>query len=275
VTIDIDYDALNTTIAELTTVTGVGDPDEELLTAANFVFRFGALGEFLEEPNLTKAQFWTGPSGTAFSLLGHWSVARNDPTHGEEPRQDFEVHTEDCDTPCGFLEDVLTARGVFEFQNCEECGGGIAAHAVVELPIGKPGLICVGQWTRIEPETVDMGPDYYAAGDFEQTSDSAWATSWWAPLADGEFAVVTRTYLIGRRAGRATLLRVDDYTACTDYERFRDTETVSDWSESELDSGDPGSEDLHQLAVDSFAPEPGEWPQDALESAEFAVPADA
>jgi hypothetical protein len=268
--IETDYDALNATVRELTHVTGVDDPDEELLTAANFAFRFGTLGDFAEEQTLTRLQLVPGlPPGAAFSLLGHWSVSRVDPA--EEPRHGFEAHTETCDV-CRFLESVRTSRGVFECDLCDECGGDIDAHAVAGDPLGNPGIVCVGQWTRLDPETVDMGPDYYATGDFEQTSNSAWAASWWAPLADGQFAVVTRTYLIGRRAGHAVLIRVDDYTVCTDYERLRDTETTSDWEENELDSDGPAFEDLQQLAVDSFPPQPGEWEDQLPDSPQFAVP---
>lgn len=268
--LEIDYDELNETLADLTGRLGVDDPDEELLTAANFAFRFGTFGDFAEEPQLTMLQMANVPPGAALGLLGHWSVQRNDPTGGREPGRSFEVHAEGCHI-CDFLEDTLTDRGVFEFETCEECGGDIDAHAIVILPIGKPGLMCVGQWTRVEPEVVNMGRVSHET----QVSDSAWATSWWAPLADGQFAVVTRTYFTSNDHGRFVLVRTDDYIVCTDHDHPGDTETASQWGLSELDSDDPAFEDLHQLAVDSYPPDPGEWQQHCPESALFAVPVPA
>lgn len=256
---------------ELTSVTGVDDAPEELSAAANFVLRFGALGSFLEEPQLTQAQFWTGPPGAAFSLIGHWSVQRNDPA--EEPSHEFRVHTQTCDV-CRFLEDIRDTNDVFDEQEltCETCGGGLDAHGVgIYQAAGTPALYCVGQWQRTEPDVFDAG-----AVEPGVQVGPAYAARWWAPLADDTFAVVTRTYYVGYTDGEYALIREDDYVTCRDPNYPDRTQIHADTYVHHLDSDDPTFEDLHQLAAESFPPDPGEFNQNyTVDLPLFALPVPA
>jgi hypothetical protein len=268
-----DPDACTEAMRELTGETSVGDPQEELATAANFVLRYGALGSFLDEPELTRAQSWVGPPGAAFSLIGHWSVERNDPS--DHPAYAFEVHTQSCQV-CRFLEDICVTNGVFEEEEetCEMCGGGLDAHGVgIYHKMGTPALYCVGQWQPTEPAVFDAG-----AVEPSVQVGAAYAARWWAPLADGAFAVITRTYYVGydRSRDAYALIREDDYITCRDPNHPDKTQIHADTYVRGLDSDDPTGEDVNQLAVDSFPPDPGEFDQNyTADMPLFAIPAPA
>jgi hypothetical protein len=266
--IETDFEAAKQDMAAMTAADyEVGAPEEELLDAANFVFRHGALGDFLDAPSLNRLQFWVGPTGAAFTLIGHWSVNRRDPVEGDVD-DNFLAHANECQV-CDFLESSFTARVPFEFELCEECGGDLNAHAVVPLPIGKPGVACIGQWQRAEPAAVDAG------NVSSQTQvGAAYSGTWWAPLADGSFAIVVRTYFVSHHEGRDNLCRIDTYGVATD-PAGADRIERDDWNMVDLDSDDPQGEDLVQMATDAVAPEPGEWQQHGPESDNFAVPAAA
>jgi hypothetical protein len=268
----LDYEELTAAVNQLSSVTSRGTDGEELAEAANFVLEFGAPGDFAPgEAELSEIQTTQGlPPGAAWSLIGHWSMVRNDPI--SQPPRSFDVHTETCGV-CRFLEEIRETREAFDTEICETCRGGIDAHGVGLNEDDNPALYCVGQWERVEPEVVDMG----RVSAETQVSDNAYATSWWAPLADGSFAVVTRTYFVSNNAGNVVLTRTDDYIVCTDYSQPSATELKSDWNLTTFDDDDddPNFLDLHQLAVDSFPPDPGEWQIHGPQSDMFAIPVPA
>jgi hypothetical protein len=267
--IETDFEAAKKDMAAMTAADyEVGAPEEELLDAANFVFRHGALGDFLDEQSLTRLQFWVGPTGAAFTLIGHWSVSRNDPVEGQLD-DNFLAHCAQCKV-CEFLEGADDLRLLFEFETCNACGGGVAAHAVATDPTsGSLYKVCVGQWQRAEPAVVDAGNV-----SFRTQVGSAYSATWWAPLADGSFAVVIRTYFVSHHEGRDNLERIDTYGLATD-PAGADRIERDNWNMVDLDSDNPQGEDLVQMATDSYAPEPGEWQEHGPESDNFAVPAHA
>jgi hypothetical protein len=262
--IDNNMDELNEDLKALTDDQEAGDYDEELGTAANFLFRYGPLGSYLEEPDLSRVQFWP-VAGTALYLIGHHSVTRNDP---RGPGRDFPNHQESCQ-PCAALETTLAFRQEFEEELCAMCGGDVDAHGIKITDESLVKLVCVGQWQRNEPDVTDVGNVSFDT----QIGPSAYRAAWSAPLADGSFAVVTRTYWVGKNDRRdgIVLYRDDDYIVCTDPADPAGTKVFETWNLEEVESDDPQAEDLVELAQESFPPEPGEW-QDGWDDYSYDIP---
>lgn len=265
-TTEIDYDALNELVRELTT-REPGKVEEELLDAGDFVAQYGLFGDLFEEPALTRAQF-ARQVPAAWGLLGHWSVERNDPA--PDPPAEFEDHVKTCQT-CDYLEGVLGLRMMFEYESCDECHLGLDAHDVGPDPIGKAHAWCrEGQWERVEPFAAPAGQvSEYQMGD-------AYCARWTAPLTDGTFAVVTRSYFIARQNdGQITAQREDEYVVCRDPADPGSTEVAATYDGDVLESDDPAAEDTYDLAVQSFEPEPSEWQTTAPEFARALLQAAA
>jgi hypothetical protein len=264
-----DFDSFDDAVDHLSAVTAIAEPDEELLDAANFVFRFGTLGEHFEQQDLRNAQTWSGPPGAAWALIGHWSVQRHDPAWSGG--RDFAAHAQGCDV-CVILEDALVERALIVGHEldmvCEDCGGGLTAHAIVIGSFRRGEVVCVGQWERTEPAAVGNGPGTFV----DQASQSAYSASWWAPLSDGTFAVVCRAYYLVLKNGQVWLVREDEYIICSDPAALDGSGIASTAVLVQLESDSPLGEDLAQLATDSFPPDPGEW-QEHVGSVHFAVPA--
>jgi hypothetical protein len=260
----IDVDAANAAIEELSRTITVEHSGDELETAGRFAFQYGALGDFLDEPYLSGTQSWPGPPDAALALLAHWSVQRGDSSW---VKRDFLAHAGDCES-CRWLEGCRNARAVFDDRPCDECGGQVDAHAVDPNSEGPDlTVVCVGQWQRAEPDVTDGGPDVFE----NQVSPTCSLTTWWAALADGNFALVTRTYAVVGGNDGPVLVRDDEYAVCPEVDTGTAIEITGD--NDDLGSDNPLGEDLHQLAVDSFPPEPGEWQRNGPDwSAHFAVP---
>lgn len=262
--IAIDFEAAKKDMAALTAAHyQPGTAEDELLAAAEFVFRYGALGDTVDEPTLARFQFWVGPPGAAFTLIGHWSVSRNDPLDGKNLADDYINHARTCRV-CDFLENTWDTRVMFEFENCATCGSGINSHAITMLPIGQPGMVCGGHWQRAEPTVEDAGEV-----SFRTQVGDAYRAKWFAPLADGSFAVVTRTYFVSNHDMRITLSRIDTYIICSDPNDPVRTWIDDDSNFVELDSDNPQAENLIQVTTDSFSPEPGEWQEYGPDSDNF------
>jgi hypothetical protein len=258
---DFDPQELMGVIKKMTTRKHSYDYDAEMLAAADFVADFGSFGELFEEPDLTRARYWTGDTRAAWALLGHWSVQRNDPA--PEPPAEFDEHVEVCPY-CMYLEEVWQLRESFQDENCPECGLDLDQHDIGPDPMGKAHAWCRDAWTRVEP-VVGQGGD---AAEY-QTSD-AFNARWTATLSDGHIAMVTRTYYVGQvdeddniaifpgvEYGVPFVERQDEYLVCTDPAYPGDTEIASTLHHTVLD--DPDSMDPQKLATDSFEPEAGEW----------------
>jgi hypothetical protein len=259
--ITADPQVLSAEVARLVQADEIGPFGQELAIAGEFVFRFGALGEIFDEPELTRAQF-AGRQGGAWYLMGHWSVARKDPN--TPPNKTIEELCHPSCQVCSYLEKIHGLRAVFEYEYCGECGGDIDVHAVALDPIGLPHAMCCGRWQRVDPAAAPAA-DVCA----EQVSD-AFNTRWYAPLADGTYAVVTRTYYVADRDGRAQLERDDRYQIVRDPGAPSDTEIESAGVRHQVDSDDPAGEDLEDLATNSFPPDPGEWQIHGPDSEPFA-----
>jgi len=248
-TTETDDKALQAAITELATRKDPYEFEEVLRGAGEFVARFGTFGDLFEEPGLTSAQF-SGGQGTAWYMLGHWSVERNDPR--PQPPAEFGDHTATCQV-CDYLEDVAGLRAVFEHENCHECGLGLDAHDIGRDQFGKPHAWCRTVWQRCEP-LVSPGGD--AA---EHQISDAYDTRWYAKLTDGTYALVTRTYYIARLDRRTFVECQNEYLICRDFADPGGTEYGSELVYQEVASSDPSSEDPRLLAAQASAPEPGEW----------------
>lgn len=250
--ITMDAETLTAEVAQLTRPEQVDEYPVELLRAARFTFRFGTLGDIFDEPDLTRAQF-AGVSGSAWYLLGHWSTARNDPN----PPPGASVAELACHPGCEvcqFLENVAGLRMFFETELCDECGGDVDVHTITTDPLGLPHTLCLGRWQRV-------GDGALAVDDVvdDQITDS-YAARWVAPLAENLWAVVTRTYYVVRDGRELRLQRYDAYEICRQLLDGLAAEVIARAGTGHvLDSDDPASEDLEDLAVKSFAPDPGEW----------------
>lgn len=86
-------------------------------------------------------------------------------------------------------------------------------------------------WTRVEPHAFEAGD---AGGDRQTTT--AYATRWTRPLADGMFAVVTRTcYGIDAKPDEICVAQDTEYVACSDPDRPGDTEVGSAGADTTYD----------------------------------------
>jgi hypothetical protein len=228
--------------------------DEELLVAADFAFRHGSLGDHFDEPDLSRLQFAFGPAGSAFTLLGHWSVERNDPLDGG-PADAFEEHTNRCST-CRFLENARTMGDSFQYELCEVCGLDIDQHTIAGDPIGNPSSFCL---TPFEVE--DGEPFENGVQNDQQYNDTAYGVRFRARIVgdEGLWAVVTRTYYVLDLERGMQLVRDDEYIACTDPNRPGDTEVGSSGRVVDLDSDDPAGEDLVKLCNEAVYPSEEEW----------------
>ncbi len=257
-------------IDQLMAAKEVGEFVDERMTAAEFVYAYGPLADLFQGKALTDAQWWEGPEDSAFGMLGHWSAERGD--HGDHPPLSYAgSHLDDCPI-CVFLEAALGVRYTFVSPQhsqtplpgfghrrgvnfCRTCRGGLANHRLaVEEATDLPHAVCVGRWKRFEP-LAGRGGD---AAEY-QISD-AWNAKWAAPLADGSWAVIYRTYYLADYDGRVFVERQDEYLTCADPNHPGGTEHgPGDLRYAEVDSDDPKREDIHALATESFDPYPGEW----------------
>lgn len=245
------------------------NPDEEdrLTDAGVFVARFGPLGELFEEPGLSQLQFDAHQEDhTAWNLIGHWSVERND---GGTIPEGFDAHQDDCHV-CDYLEGVLGIVDIFQHEMCETCGLDLEFHDVAPDHNGDPVAHCRSVWERREPLAAPAGDAAeYQIGD-------AFGARWTAPLTDGTFALVSRTYYLGQyeegqvhiqgvNPGEVFVERQDEYLVCTDLDDPGGTEINAEYRYEIVESDDPADEDPEALALESFEPEPGEWEQHAPE----------
>ena len=278
---DAEFDAaVRAAIVELRAPKQTYEPDEEMTTAAHFIIQFGALGDVYDEPGLTQLQF-AGPSGSGLNYLGHWSVQRND--GGKLPDPEFFQHQERCRV-CNFFEGILGIVDMFSAAACESCKGGIEVHDVMPAENGDVICNCRPVWERQQPL---VSP----AGDVaEHQISDAFNARWALTLADGTYALVTRTYYIAHNTddavnttgvGSAYDRKVpyvecqDEYLVCTDLTDPGGTEINSEIIYVEIESDDPLGEDPEYLALTATAPEPGEWDERGPQFAVDLLPAGA
>lgn len=266
-TVDMDEETVaevNEAIQELRAHRPDTTFEQELALAGAFVAHFGSLGSLFEEPELTAAQF--SMSGqAAWSLLGHWSVERGDPT--DEPKSGFEEHStgaNGCDV-CQYLEKCLELRESFEYEFCEECGLDVQYHAIGPDPIGLPHAYCVSPWVRVDPlvhEAADAGGD-------DQISPVAYEARWQAKLTDGTFALITRYFYVIDRDGRVFVEEQTEYLVCTDPSDPGSTEINAEYTYNEVEHDGPINEhtDVKTLAFHAEAPGLDEWDEFAPEFA--------
>lgn len=237
------------------------DHDAELEIAVDFVFQHGTLAGVIPDPEDLDEARHAGTYGTAWAMLSHWSGVRHEPN--------VPAFISPC-ARCGIcpaLDAALGLRHPFLHGDCSVCGGGVDTHAVVTDDISSLNIVCCGRWQRYEPLA---GP----AGDAspEQIGD-AWNAKWAAPLADGSWAVVYRTYYVARDPDRPGMVleRQDEYLTCADPSDPGGTENgPGDLRFEVLDSLNPLGEDIHSLAEHAFPPMPGEWQTYVPHSAAFA-----
>lgn len=266
----IDPDDLMDAINKLREVKHNGyDATEELLHAGDFVAQFGTFDELFEGVDLERAQHWSGNPAAAWAQLGHWSIERGDPTTTGEPDESFDAHEALCRT-CKYLEQVYGIRSMYEYEMCDECGLDLEDHDISPDPIGLAHAWCrTVKWTRGDPP-VFYGGD--SMGGDKQYGDAT-ETRWWTRLSDGTYGMVIRYYYQAadefdndnEPIGEVYVERCDEYMWCTDYTDPGSTEINSEYVYTKLD--DPATMDPRQLAIDSYEPEPGEWPSCAPEGA--------
>lgn len=231
------------------------DRAAELIAAGRFVADFGTLPELFQGVDLLNARTWEGHPDAAWAQLAHWSFMRGDPN--VDPQDPFE-HSRLCPN-CQYLEEVAALRAMFEFYNCDHCGGGLQDHTIAPNAIGNALAWC-NIWTRVEPLAQRAGDP----GGDQQTSD-AYDARWYAALDGGLFAVVTRTYYLATEVDADSrtaddveyMFRDDDFVVCTDWKQPSDTMIAETHDCTRLDETE--SLDPHQLAWDSFEPEDDEW----------------
>lgn len=236
-------DDLQVAIRELIQADDSGDHHLELEAAANFALQHGPLGDLFEGVELHRAQA-ARRHPAAWGILAHWSIERGDPADGP-------VSGLDC-ADCMFLEQVLALP--IRTESCEACGGGLTGHAVLHLQY-EARVFCLGGWERDDPASFWAGTGLCA----EQIGD-AYAARWAAPLVDGNWAVITRTYLRVDYGGGVEIERHDFYQVARNPNDPSNSQIgATMFRTEEVDSGDPAGEDLDQIAAASFEPEPGEW----------------
>ena len=254
-TTEIDVQELQDAINSLQEHRREYDRDEELACAGDFVRDFGTFGQLFEGVDLHRAQHWNGHPSAAWGMLAHWSVERGDPIGDSDAPF---THSETC-VMCAFLEDVAVLREEYE-GGCVSCGRDLAGHDVAMAEDGSAVASCK-VWTRREP----FAHEAYPSSDNVDDSVVAFEASWWARMADGNFALVTRTYYrafeenrsSGEYDGPRYIEREDEYLVCTDLSDPGGTELNAAYMYSAVDV-DPDS-DPHALATDSFEPEADEW----------------
>jgi hypothetical protein len=131
-----DHDALQHAIDEVLRRDNEG-VEQELLAAGRFVARFGCFGDVFDDD---QEQFLVVVGDlSAWGLMGHWSVERNDPDLMPPP--EFEEHIKACQV-CDYLEGVRDIRTAFEYEDCEACGRDLDEHDIAPDLLGKAHASC-------------------------------------------------------------------------------------------------------------------------------------
>lgn len=245
-----DYDEeLAEALEQIALPKDVYDFDEELAQAGRFTGRFGPLYDLPNGPYM--ARIWTGDGDAAWCLLAHWTnESGRNPAYSNSEYAD---HQKVCEA-CAYLEDACDIWEELEETPCGKCGGGPGNHDVLPAQSGIPEAVCHEPWERQEPLAApagDVGPDNQVG--------AAYNARWVAPLVDGTFAVITRTYYLVNAGGTIIAERDDEYLYCTDPADPGSTEIGSDGAVSQIEDYDPSTETPQSLAEESFHPEPGEW----------------
>lgn len=137
---DIDPDEVQAAVAALLTPQTSRDPDADLLTAGAFVADFGSPADWYEGADLVRLQFWPDPNCAAWSRIGHWSAARNDP-NATPPPASFDEHEQQCAT-CKYLESAYGLHLTFETEFCAECGLDLDKHTIAPDAFGLAHAWC-------------------------------------------------------------------------------------------------------------------------------------
>jgi hypothetical protein len=263
--------AVQEAIADLATTRDPYDHNEVLAEAGAFVARFGTLGDLFEQPHLSTLQF-NGATGSPLWLLGHWSVARNDPA--PQPPADYDAELGRCWT-CRYLEGVFSLHTQFEYELCDHCGLDLDQHDIGVMGAGmglvlamcRPSTWCREQWTRMDPAATE-GAWNPGRGQLED----AWEARWVAALADDTYAVLIRTFYLAQTGRRVYIEQETSYVVS----EVADDPMFEGWLRStnvyaEVDV-DPESVNVKELAEQAPDPVHGEWAQNGPESAEFLLP---
>jgi hypothetical protein len=245
----------------------------ELISAGDFAAEYGILIDWFDGDELATIRAAAWPSQhSAAAMLAHWSVEGDglgEDNDGDDPgRAVFLEHAKTCNV-CAYLESVynLAAELDGDANGCGRCGRGAGGHEFGpcfwqdEPYWGQALNSCLEPWQRAEPAALECRDLYsFQVGE-------GYSAIWYAPLTDGTYAVVARTwYVVEDGDDDQVLLREDSYLICTDPAKPWDSKTVEVSFDEELDDDyDPGMYDLPAMAERCGGPEGGEW-QTAVKS---------
>jgi hypothetical protein len=241
----------------------------ELIAAGDFVAEHGLLLDSFDgdEMDAIRGPAWPAHH-SATAMLSHWSAEADWVAAGDD-RVDtkladaiFQEHARTCNV-CSYLEAVhnLAAWLNSDANGCGQCGQGARGHEFgPALSDGSEPFwghvlnSCLEPWQRAEPAALDFR-DLYAFQVGE-----GYSAIWYAPLTDGTYAVVARTWYVVEDGGDddRTLVREDSYLICTDPAKPWDSKVAQVSFDEDLDD-DPDSYDLLAMAEQCEGPGRGEW----------------
>jgi hypothetical protein len=237
--------------------------DIELGEAGDFVGAFGSPGDLFGDRAAETTQ-WDVHPNSSWGAIAHWWTARGHDTHA------YQQHLLDGNCPyCPYLEGVLNLRYLLD-EGCGRCGGGSAVHDygpghhydgeppywVKVLDWDSPEHWCQEPWERVEPAAAAFEDMYsFQVGE-------GFSAVWVAPLADGRYAAVIRSFYETEQDDDVRAVYHDNtYAICTD--PTRPWETAVDGYRSfdeEYDRDvEPGEYDLRVLAEQCEGPARDEW----------------
>lgn len=260
-----------------------GEYDDRMYAAADFVAAYGTLADvYDDQADLAKMQQSAQEEESAWTLITHWSVQRGDGLR-YEPATYMDHMLDECET-CAWLQGVYNHLMDLRQEDCTTCGRGFDGHVIepgnawnvelVEIGEDTPAFVpdwftalklCKEPWDRVREPLVEPPGKL---GDY-QVSEVCTAR-WVAPLSDGNYGIVYRSYYRCRTEdGDLIIEREDWYVVCTDPDDPEGTKLMEDSRSEDTESEDPEEEDLVALVDQSFDPELGEFHSSLPDAAGF------